>query len=184
MNIPNALTMLRMLMIPFMVSVFNKYGAQWALIVFVLASITDVLDGYIARKYNQITDFGKLMDPLADKLMTITMLYMLAVNSYIPIWVMFVVACKEAVMVLGAAMLLGGKKVVVMSNKLGKSATALFFVAIVCISLRDIAHVMWTIGTVIMYIAVAMAAVAMLGYGHAYLIKGRNDRTIKPGEKQ
>ena len=78
MNVPNALTILRMLMIPLMVYVFNSFGAHWALLVYVVASATDVLDGYIARKYNQITDFGKLMDPLADKLMVLTMLYMLS----------------------------------------------------------------------------------------------------------
>ena len=122
MNVPNALTILRMLMIPLMVYVFNSFGAHWALLVYVVASATDVLDGYIARKYNQITDFGKLMDPLADKLMVLTMLYMLSTRAYIPMWVLIVVACKELVMVLGAALLLGGKQAVVMANQLGKAA--------------------------------------------------------------
>ena len=84
MNVPNALTILRMLMIPLMVYVFNSFGAHWALLVYVVASATDVLDGYIARKYNQITDFGKLMDPLADKLMVLTMLYMLSTRAIYP----------------------------------------------------------------------------------------------------
>ena len=180
MNVPNALTILRMLMIPLMVYVFNSFGAHWA--VYVVASATDVLDGYIARKYNQITDFGKLMDPLADKLMVLTMLYMLSTRAYIPMWVLIVVACKELVMVLGAALLLGGKKVVVMANKLGKAGTAAFFTAIVLVCLRDVWLPLWTVGVAVMYVAVALAIIAMLGYARAYLIQGRNDRTQKPDE--
>lgn len=183
MNIPNALTILRMLMIPLMVYVFNNFGAQWAMCVYALASFTDILDGYIARKYNQITDFGKLMDPLADKLMVISMLIMLSINAYIPTWVLIVIICKELAMVAGAALLLGGKKVVVMANKLGKSATFAFFISIVLVCMRDVWMPLWQAGTVIMYVAVTLSIIAMLSYARAYLIQGRNDRTIKPVEK-
>lgn len=184
MNVPNALTILRMLMIPLMVYVFNNFGAHWALLVYALASATDVLDGYIARKYNQITDFGKLMDPLADKLMVLTMLYMLSINAFIPVWMLYVAAGKELVMVLGAALLLGGKKVVVMANKLGKAGTAAFFVSIVLVCLRDVWQPLWVAGVSLMYVALALAIIAMLGYARAYLVQGRNDRTQKPsGDK-
>jgi cardiolipin synthase len=177
MNIPNALTILRMLMIPLMVYVFNNFGAEWAMGVYVLASLTDILDGYIARKYNQITNFGKLMDPLADKLMVISMLIMLVINAYIPMWVLIVIACKELMMVAGAALLLGGKKVVVMANKLGKAATFAFFVSIVLVCLRDVWLPLWTVGVSLVYVAVALSIIAMIGYARAYLIQGRNDRT-------
>lgn len=183
MNIPNALTVLRMLMIPLMVYVFNNFGAQWAVIVYALASLTDVLDGYIARKYNQITDFGKLMDPLADKLMVIAMLLMLVINAYIPAWVLVVMVCKELAMVAGAALLLGGRKVVVMANKLGKAATAGFFAAIVLCCLRDVWMPLWVAGTSLMYVAVTLSIIAMISYARAYLIQGRNDRTARPDEK-
>lgn len=180
MNIPNALTVLRMLMIPLMVYVFNNFGAEWAMGVYVLASLTDVLDGYIARKYNQITDFGKLMDPLADKLMVISMLIMLVLKAYVPTWVLIVVAGKELMMVGGAALLLGGKKVVVMANKLGKAATAAFFAAIVLVCMRDVWLPLWNVGSALMYVAVTLSIIAMIGYARAYLIQGRNDRTVKP----
>ena len=85
-------------------------------------------------------------------------------------------------MVLGAALLLGGKKVVVMANKLGKAGTAAFFTAIVLVCLRDVWLPLWTVGVAVMYVAVALAIIAMLGYARAYLIQGRNDRTQKPGE--
>lgn len=183
MNIPNALTVLRMIMIPVMVYVFNNFGAHWAVLVYALASLTDVLDGYIARKYNQITDFGKLMDPLADKLMVIAMLVMLVVKAFIPAWVLIVVVCKELMMVLGAALLLGGRKVVVMANKLGKAATAAFFAAIVLACMRDVWLPLWTVGTGLMYVAVTLSIIAMISYARAYLIQGRNDRTVKPDEK-
>ncbi|MGN0742386.1 MAG: CDP-alcohol phosphatidyltransferase family protein, partial [Candidatus Fimadaptatus sp.] len=139
--------------------------------------------GYIARKYNQITDFGKLMDPLADKLMVIAMLVMLVVKAFIPAWVLIVVVCKELMMVLGAALLLGGRKVVVMANKQGKAATAAFFAAIVLACMRDVWLPLWTVGTGLMYVAVTLSIIAMISYARAYLIQGRNDRTVKPDEK-
>ena len=74
MNLPNILTLLRMLMVPAVIVCFATNHPLWALFFFLLASATDVLDGYLARKFNQITNFGKVMDPLADKLMLITTL--------------------------------------------------------------------------------------------------------------
>lgn len=183
MNVPNALTILRMLMIPLMLYMFQNFGAAWALIVFVAASATDLLDGYIARKYNQITDFGKLMDPLADKLMVTAMLIMLALKGYIPMWMLVVMICKELAMVIGAAALLGDRKVVVMANKFGKAATASFFVSIVLICLGDIWAKVGQIGAALIYVAVGLSIIAMLSYAHAYLIQGRNDRTIKDESK-
>lgn len=182
MNVPNALTILRMIMIPLMVYVFQNFGAAPALIVYAAASLTDVLDGYIARKYNQITDFGKLMDPLADKLMVVAMLLMLALKQYIPVWVLVVVVLKELAMVAGAALLLGGRKVVVMANKLGKAATAAFFVSIVLVCLGDLYLPLRQIGAAVIYVAVALSLIAMASYARAYLVQGRNDRT-QSGDK-
>ena len=183
MNVPNALTILRMIMIPLMVYVFQNFGAAPALIVYAAASLTDVLDGYIARKYNQMTDFGKLMDPLADKLMVVAMLLMLSLKQYIPIWVLVVVVLKELAMVAGAALLLSGRKVVVMANKLGKAATAAFFVSIVLVCLGDLYLPLRQIGTALIYVAVAVSLVAMASYARAYLVQGRNDRTQPDGKK-
>ena len=88
MNLPNKLTILRVIMIP-LVMVFYMveaipYGKIVALVLFVLAALTDFLDGYIARKYNLVTDFGKFLDPIADKLLVASVLFMIAVDGTIP----------------------------------------------------------------------------------------------------
>lgn len=88
MNLPNKLTILRVIMIP-MVMVFYMvdaipYGKIIALTLFVVAALTDFLDGYIARKYNLVTDFGKFLDPIADKLLVASVLFMIAIDGTIP----------------------------------------------------------------------------------------------------
>ena len=91
MNVPNALTLVRIILIPVFV-LFYVFQIPdwnlWAAIVFIAASVTDLLDGYLARKWNQITDFGKLMDPMADKLLVLAALLILQDWNIIPFWVM------------------------------------------------------------------------------------------------
>lgn len=88
MNLPNKLTILRVIMIPLVMCFYMieaiPYGKIVALILFVLAAITDFLDGYIARKYNLVTDFGKFLDPIADKLLVASVLFMIAIDGTIP----------------------------------------------------------------------------------------------------
>ena len=112
-NLPNALTFLRILMIPAVyITYYQLPERRWiALVIYLLASFTDFLDGYLARKWNQITSFGKLFDPLADKLIVLTVLYCLADTDYAPWWVFFLMLGKEILMVLGSLLMLG-KKVV------------------------------------------------------------------------
>ena len=129
MNLPNKLTCLRMLMVPFFVAAMvlsfsNHY--LWALILFVTASFTDMLDGKIARKYNLVTDFGKFADPLADKLLTTTaFLYMLVDGVCDPVVLAIILAREFAVSGLRmvAAGAPGGK--VIAANMWGKVKTAL-----------------------------------------------------------
>ena len=104
MNTANKLTLLRVVMIPAFLLVLYLHvpGANyWALAIFALASITDTLDGYIARHYNQITDFGKFMDPLADKcLVTAAMLWFVEIGQ-MPAWALLIVADKGRVIAAG-----------------------------------------------------------------------------------
>ena len=92
--------------------------------------MTDVLDGFIARKFNLVSNFGKLMDPLADKLTQISVLAALVSVKIIPVWILAIVVLKELIMVVGASFLYG-KDVVVYSKWYGKLATVLFYLAIV-----------------------------------------------------
>ena len=130
-HVPNILTIIRFLLIPFIIYflAINQYII--GVILFIISGITDVVDGAIARKFNFITDFGKLMDPLADKLTQISVLATLMFKNLIPVWILVIVIVKEAVMIAGASCLYG-RDVVVSSKWFGKLATVLFFIAIVC----------------------------------------------------
>lgn len=129
-HIPNALTILRFILIPFIVYYIAKEQYVDAFIYLTISGITDVLDGIIARKFNFITNFGKLIDPLADKATQISILVTLSLKNIIPIWILVIVFLKEFVMVSGASFLYR-KELVVSSRWYGKLSTVLFYIAIV-----------------------------------------------------
>ena len=104
-NIPNILTIIRFILIPFIFFSVISHHYLTALIIFTLSAITDVLDGYIARKYNYITDIGKLIDPLADKLTQISLLLSLTILNILPWWIFAIVFIKEVLMVTTASLL-------------------------------------------------------------------------------
>ena len=130
-NIPNILTIIRFILIPFIfISVINKHFLT-ALIIFTISALTDVLDGFIARKFNYITNIGKLIDPLADKLTQISLLLSLAILGILPWWIFAIVFIKELIMVISASVVYSKDDVVVYSKWYGKLATTLFYLAIV-----------------------------------------------------
>jgi len=131
MNLPNLLTAVRFILVPFMTGFLISRNYTVAILLYVLASITDVLDGYIARKYNMITKLGKILDPMADKLLQFSALVGLWVVGIIPFWITVIFFLKEIFMGLGAIKLLRNKDVVVPSKWFGKMSTVFFFVAIV-----------------------------------------------------
>lgn len=130
-NIPNILTILRFILIPVILYFIFTGHYLLGFIFFTISGITDILDGAIARKFNLITNFGKLMDPLADKLTQISVLATLVFQNIIPFWILIIVLLKELLMIIGASFLYG-KDVVVYSKWFGKLATVLFYLAIVC----------------------------------------------------
>ena len=130
-NIPNILTMLRFVLIPFILYFLSIDNYILTFVFLTLSGITDVLDGFIARKFNFITDFGKLIDPLADKATQLLTLGALVLKNIIPLWILGLLVLKEFVMIAGASFLYG-KELVVSSKWYGKLATVLIYVAIVC----------------------------------------------------
>ena len=130
-HVPNILTIIRFFLIPFIL--FFIFTEQYipAFIVLTISGLTDVLDGIIARKFNCITNFGKLIDPLADKATQISILAALTFKGIIPLWMLIVVFVKEFAMIAGASFLYG-KELVVSSRWFGKMATLIFYIAIVC----------------------------------------------------
>ena len=129
-HIPNALTILRFILIPFIIIYIAKEDYINAVIFLTISGLTDVLDGTIARKFNFITNFGKLIDPLADKATQICILVTLSLKNIIPVWILVIIFIKEFAMISGASFLYG-KELVVSSKWFGKLATVLFYIAIV-----------------------------------------------------
>ena len=129
-NVPNTLTLIRMLMIPLYLIVFANGMKYPALIIFLAASLTDLLDGLIARKYHQITNLGKLLDPLADKLMILTVMFSMAIGNaairpVVPWAAVGILLGKELIMMLGGLLMLK-HNIVVYSYFIGKAAHCLF----------------------------------------------------------
>jgi cardiolipin synthase len=129
-HIPNILTIIRFLLIPVIITSIFEGNYILGFVFFTISGITDILDGFIARKFNFISNFGKLMDPLADKLTQISVLASLVAVKIIPVWILVIVVLKELIMVIGASFLYG-KDVVVYSKWYGKLSTVLFYIAIV-----------------------------------------------------
>lgn len=130
-HVPNILTIIRFLLIPLILYFIFTEQYIAAFIILTVSGLTDVLDGIIARRFNCITNFGKLIDPLADKATQIAILATLTFKGIIPLWMLIVVFVKEFAMIAGASFLYG-KELVVSSRWFGKLATVLFYVAIVC----------------------------------------------------
>ena len=108
MNLPNKLTILRVILIPFFVfflisPFFDGYGNYIALAIFIIASLTDMADGKIARKYNLVTNFGKFMDPLADKLLVGAAMICLVEMGRLPAWIVIVIISREFIISMGCA---------------------------------------------------------------------------------
>lgn len=132
MNTANKLTMARIVMIPAFLGVLYlqiPQGNYWALGLFLLASITDFLDGYVARKFNQITDFGKFMDPLADKMLVVAAMLWFVEVGQMRAWVLFVVLAREFA-VSGLRMVAADQGTVIAAGWSGKVKTA---VTMICI---------------------------------------------------
>lgn len=161
MNIPNTLTAVRFLLIPvYLYIYFSSMNNSfiYAMLVFFIAGITDVLDGFIARRFNMVTKWGTLLDPLADKLMLLTVLFSLSYINTIPHWVFFIVFIKETLMIIGGFTLFKKHETVIAAKYYGKAATVLFYIAIGMLIFNK------TYGLYILYCAIFLAFFALYNY--------------------
>ena len=157
-NVPNVLTMARIAALPFVIWRFMAGDRYGALAIYVLVVLTDVVDGFIARKYNKITNFGKLMDPLADKLLLLTMLILFCIEGTLPVWIVALVIIKELAMIAGGCFALS-RGIVVHALPIGKAATVAFALAVISLLLH------WTQASqILMVIAVALMLCALCYY--------------------
>lgn len=169
--VPNLLTILRFVLIPFIFVAIMQENYIGAFIVLTLSGITDVLDGFIARKFNFITDFGKLIDPLADKTTQICVLLALVLNNIVPLWILFIVFLKEVIMIAGASFLYG-KELVVSSKWYGKLATVIFYIAIVSSLAIRYFNFSFDFDTYLYYLALFFTLFSLIMYFNAFYKQG------------
>lgn len=169
MNVPNLLSLIRLLLIPVFVTVFfseSPNAGYIAAAIFLIAFMTDVADGYIARKYNLVTKLGRILDPLADKLMKAAAVVCLTIRGDIPLWIILVLLAKELVMLSGGAVMLKKMRDVPASNWFGKCAEgyicALTFLLIMVRIPGDVTLALWCVALLIEVFALVVYAVRAL----------------------
>lgn len=170
--IPNVLTIIRFVFIPLIVTNIAMNNFILALIFFSISSFTDVLDGIIARKFNAISDLGKLLDPLADKLTQLSILLTLTLKSIIPFWIVIVLIIKELILIIGASFLYG-RQFVVSSKWYGKFTTVILYISVVSSLLINIFNLykfdIYIYSLAIFFAIYSLFAYIIYFYGKGYL---------------
>ena len=167
MNLPNKLTILRVILIPFFVvfMLFDITGAadKWiALVIFCVASLTDMLDGKIARKDNLVTNFGKFMDPLADKLLVCTALICLTSMNRLNVIVVLVIIAREFI-ISGFRLVASDNGIVIAASYWGKFKTV-SQMALIIVLIMDLGGVWNVVGTVLTWVALLLTVVSLIDY--------------------
>ena len=166
MNLPNKLTLFRVILIPFYVFfvMTDIVGApsKWiALAIFIIASLTDLFDGKIARKYNLVTNFGKFMDPLADKLLVCSAMICFAAMQIMPAWIVIVVVAREFI-ISGFRIIAAEQGIVIAAGWWGKFKTTAQMIMVIMMTVN--LEVLYIPTQVVMYIALALTVISLVDY--------------------
>ena len=166
MNTPNKLTLLRVILIPFFVVCMLAVNAGWgkwaALAIFIIASLTDMLDGYLARRDNLVTNFGKFMDPLADKLLVCSAMICLVDMERIPSWVVIIIIGREFV-ISGFRLIASDNGVVIAANYWGKIKTVCQMIMIIVV-IADLGGVFVVVEQVLIYLSLILTVISLATY--------------------
>ena len=173
MNTPNKLTVVRMIMVPFfvlfMLTDFAGAAGKWiSLLLFVPASFTDYLDGHLARKYNLVTDFGKFMDPLADKLLVCSALICLVEMDRLAAWIVIIIIGREFI-ISGFRLVAADNGVVIAASYWGKFKTVSQMIMII-LMIMNLGGIFDILETVFVWLALILTVVSLVDY----LYKNRN----------
>lgn len=168
MNLPNKLTTLRVIMIPFfvffMLTDVGGSANKWiALALFVVASLTDFLDGKIARKYHLVTNFGKFMDPLADKLLVCSAMICLIEKGQLAAWIVIIIIAREFI-ISGFRLVAADNGIVIAASYWGKFKTVFQMLMVIVLILNIPNSFFAVLGTVLTYIALALTVVSLIDY--------------------
>lgn len=167
MNLPNKLTILRVILIPFFVAflmdAFHIPGTKWiALAIFIIASLTDMLDGKIARKYNLVTNFGKFMDPLADKLLVCSALIAFVDMDMVPTWIVMIIIAREFI-ISGFRLVASDNGIVIAAGIWGKLKTVCQMIMIIVL-IADFGGIFDIIGTVLIWLSLILTIISLVDY--------------------
>ena len=170
MNIANKLTLLRVILVPFfaffmLAGDIVPYSYLWAAIIFAVASITDTADGKIARKYNLVTNFGKFMDPLADKLLVCSAMICLVDLKLIPVWVVLIIIAREFI-ISGFRLVASDNGIVIAASYWGKFKTTFQMLMVIVIIFNINLQLGWLniLGTILIYVALVLTVVSLIDY--------------------
>ena len=167
MNLPNKLTVLRVIMVPFfvlfMLTDLGGPANKWiALVIFAVASLTDMLDGKIARKYNLVTNFGKFMDPLADKLLVCSAMICLIPSGKLAAWIVIIIIAREFI-ISGFRLVASDNGIVIAASYWGKFKTV-SQMAMIIVLIADFGGVFDMIGTVLIWVSLILTIVSLADY--------------------
>ena len=168
MNLPNKLTIFRVILIPFFVVFLlldpsNQMYRYISLAIFIVASLTDMLDGKIARKYNLVTNFGKFMDPLADKLLVCSAMICLIETKQLAAWIVIVIIAREFI-ISGFRLIASDNGIVIAASYWGKFKTV-FQMLMIIVLIANINHPVFTVlGTILTYVALALTIISLVDY--------------------
>ena len=183
MNLPNKLTTLRVFMIPFFVFFLLYQGGEnttfrmISLVLFIVASLTDLLDGKIARKYNLVTNFGKFMDPLADKLLVCSALIALVDFDKVAAWIVIIIIAREFI-ISGFRLIAADNGVVIAASYWGKFKTTFQMIMIILLILDLNYPFSGVVNMVVTYIALILTVVSLIDYivkNYKIFIEGSNN---------
>ena len=178
MNLPNKLTILRVIMIPFFVAALlydggaNQNMRYVAAALFIIASLTDMLDGKIARKYNLVTNFGKFMDPLADKLLVCSALICLIELEQLPSWMVIIIVSREFI-ISGFRLIAAEQGIVIAASYWGKFKTTFQMIAVILMIVDlPVLHILTVACTWIALVLTVVSLVDYIAKNHKVLTEG------------
>ena len=182
--VPNLISIFRICLVPVFIIVYFLQSGDvklYPVLIYFIAGISDVLDGYVARKYEASSKLGMLLDPLGDKLMTVSVMVCIAIDGIIPVWAVIVATAKELLMGLGGFLLHKFAQADLMpANFLGKSSTFIFY--IVCAALMLFRNIPKKVATAMIFGAIVLTILSLAGYFNKYVIIMKNRNKYKTGE--
>ena len=169
--VPNIISIFRICLVPVFIVVYFSYSGDtkiYAVLVYALATFSDFLDGFLARKFKASSNLGKILDPLGDKMMTISVMACITIDKVIPVWAVFIAGVKELLMGAGGIVLYKMTHAEVPpSNIIGKTSTVIFF--LVCVTLMLFRDLPGVAATALISFAIALMFLALASYIRTYI---------------